>query len=208
MLAAANPAQPPWQLSEEGFGPVRIGMSAPEAAQALATDLKGEPIESGEICVEKVAANFPGVRFMFENGRLTRISVAKASPVTSQRAIAVGATAAQVRGAYGSQLVVEPHKHQPPPAEYLTYWALPKKRGIRFEVSTDRRVYVMHAENDSVTCVPSADTYFGRDKAILAQCARIANAHRTPALATPQDRRLVSTPRWGRHSANLCSPSK
>ena len=79
LLAAANPAQPPWQLSVEGFGPVRIGMSAPEAAQALATDLKGEPIESGEICVEKVAANFPGVRFMFENGRLTRISVAKAS---------------------------------------------------------------------------------------------------------------------------------
>jgi len=29
----------------------------------------------------------------------------------------------------------------------------------------------MHAGNDSVTCVPSADTYFGRDKAILAQRA-------------------------------------
>ncbi len=173
LLAAANPAQPPWQLSVEGYGPVRIGMSAPEAAQALATDLKGEPIESGEICVEKVAANFPGVRFMFENGRLSRISVAKPSPVTSQRGIAAGATAAQVRGAYASQLVIEPNKNEPPPAEYLTYWAVPKKGGIHFEVSTDRRVYVMHAGNDSITCFPPADTYFGRDKAILAQRARI-----------------------------------
>lgn len=77
-----------------------------------------------------VAANetYPGLWFMLEEGKLTRISVGDPSKVTTPRGIGVGAAAATVRRAYGRTLKAEPHLYESLPAEYLTYWTVPKKR--------------------------------------------------------------------------------
>src|SRR4051794_9903896 len=146
--AAAAP--PKWQLTDTGLGPVRIGMTQAQVAKALNTKLKGEAIEDEKVCVEKEARSLPGVNFLFENERLGRISIAKPSPITTRLGIGAGATAAQVRKAYGAKLRTERNAYEERPAEYLTYWTVPKKRGFRFETGTDRKVYVIHAGTDSI----------------------------------------------------------
>ena len=156
MLAAstaAAPAQPPWRLTADGLGPVRIGMSQAQVSKALKTRLTGEAVEDENVCVEKEARSLRGVGFMFENGRLTRISIWKPSRTKTQRGITIGATAADVRRAYGRGLKAETNYYEDKPAEYLTYWTAPGKRGIRFETGTDRRVYVIHGGTSSIQYV-------------------------------------------------------
>ncbi len=77
---------------------------------------------------------------MFEDRRLTRISAGGHSRVRTPSGIRVGATAAQVRRAYGRKLQAEPHKYLAKAAEYLTYWTVPAKRGVVFETGENRRV--------------------------------------------------------------------
>jgi hypothetical protein len=82
---------------------------------------------------------------MIEAGRLTRISLVRASKVETDRGLALGAPAAAVRAAYGPTLRAELHKYQEPPAQYLTFWTTdaPKDegaetpasaRGVRYEI--------------------------------------------------------------------------
>jgi len=49
--------------------------------------------------------------------------------------------------------VAEPHYYLGLPAEYLTYWTVAKKRGVRFETGTKRRVETIHAGLDSIRLV-------------------------------------------------------
>ena len=154
LLFATNAATAPaWHLTVNGLGPVRIGMSPPQSAKALGTKLSGEATDSGAACVEKRVDSLPGVTFMFANGRLTRISVRQPSPITTPRGIGAGASANQVRKAYGARLRAENTKYEPPPAEYLTYWTVANKRGVRFETDSNRHVAVMHAGTNSIIYV-------------------------------------------------------
>ncbi|MEO5772504.1 MAG: hypothetical protein ABIQ32_00110 [Sphingomicrobium sp.] len=151
-LLAATQLQA-WHLSPHGLGPVRIGMSQAQVSRSLRAKLSGEAIVSENECVEKTAGSFPGLTFLFERGRLGRISVSKPSRITTARGMGVGAVSSQVRRAYGRALKVEPNFYEELPAQYLTYWAVPKKRGIRFETSSNGRVYVIHAGDQSINYV-------------------------------------------------------
>jgi hypothetical protein len=153
LAALASAAAAPQQrspLTVDGWGGVRIGMTQAEVAKALNTRLTGEAIDDENVCVEKQAKGLPAMRFMFEDRRLTRISIAEGSGITTPRGIGPGATATAVRKAYGAKPKAEAHTYEDKPAEYLTYWTVPNKRGIRFETSTDRKVYVIHAGTDSI----------------------------------------------------------
>ena len=149
LMAAATPAH----LTPDGWGAVKIGMSQAEVARALGAELEGEPIEDENVCVEKITPAHPDIWFMFEQGRLTRISVGEKSKVTTPRGIGHGATAAQVRRKYPEGLKAEPHHYLDLPGEYLTYWTVPKKRGVRFETDLKRRVETIHAGTDSIQYV-------------------------------------------------------
>ena len=140
-------------LTPGGWGKVRIGMTQAQVAKSLGAPLRGEPIEDEKICVEKVSRRFPDMWFMFEEGKLTRISVGEKSRVTTPRGIGAGSTAAAVRKAYGSTLHAEWHKYLDRPAEYLTFWTVPKKRGVVFETDRRRRVQTIHAGTQSVQYV-------------------------------------------------------
>ena len=154
LLFATNAAAAPaWHLTVNGLGPVRIGMSPTHSANALGAKLSGGAADSRAVCIEKQADSLPGVTFMFENGRLTRISVREPSPITTPRGIGAGASADQVRKAYGARLSVENTKYEPPPAEYLTYWTVANRRGVRFETDSNRRIAVMHAGTSSIIYV-------------------------------------------------------
>jgi hypothetical protein len=152
LLAAA--ALGSWPLTPDGWGPVRIGMSRVEVEKVLHVRLRGEPIEPPESCVEMVPKGpDQGIWFMIQQHRLTRISIAAPSRVTTPRGIGVGASAAAVRRAYGRGLKAERHYYEDRPAEYLTFWTVPGKRGVRFETDSKRRVQVIHAGDDSITYV-------------------------------------------------------
>jgi hypothetical protein len=149
-LALAAAAVPAWPLTPDGWGPVKIGMTQKQVAAALHARLTGEAIEDENICVEKVSPARPGMFFMFEEGRLTRISIGEPSKVITPRGIGIGAAAAEVRRTYGKGLQSETHHYVGKPAEYLTYWTRPGARGVRFETDDKRRVETIHAGGPSI----------------------------------------------------------
>jgi hypothetical protein len=149
---AAAPAQSPaWRLTPDGYGPVRIGMTRDQVSAALSIRLEGEAVEDANVCIEMGAAEgHPDLFFMFENGRLSRISLGERSRITTPRGIGIGATAAEVRRAYGRGLRAETHEYIGRPGEYLTFWTRVGAKGVRFETGADRRVRVIHAGNGSI----------------------------------------------------------
>ena len=151
--AAAAP-QPQLRLTPDGLGPVRMGMTRKQVEAALHIRLEGEPIEDEKSCIEMVpAGREQGLWFMFEEYKLTRISIGKPSRVTTPKGIGIGASADQVKRTYGRGLKVEPHHYLELPAEYLTFWTVPGKRGVRFETDLKRRVETIHAGTSSIQYV-------------------------------------------------------
>ena len=150
LLAAAS-----WVLTPDGWGPVRIGMTEAQVERALRVRLHGEPLESGDenACVEMDSARFPDVVFMFEDKKLGRISLWEKSTITTSRGIGLGSSADQVRRAYGRGLIASPHYYESAPAEYLTYWVVKGKRGVRFETDGKRRVQAIHAGTSAIEYV-------------------------------------------------------
>jgi hypothetical protein len=90
---------------------------------------------------------------MIEGGRVARVTARSAEAAETDRGLTVGATAAQVRQTYGSALQVEPHKYVDAPAEYLTAWASPGQRGVRYVVGQDGRVEEIHAGGPAIQYV-------------------------------------------------------
>ena len=152
---AAAPAQPPgWRLTPDGYGPARIGMTPAQVSAALSARLEGDAIEDAQVCVEMTAVDgYRGFYFMFENGRLSRISATEPSQATTALGIGIGATAARVRRAYGPAMRAETHEYLGRPAEYLTLWTRHSARGIRFETDSDRRVTAIHVGGASIRYV-------------------------------------------------------
>lgn len=150
-MPAAAPAQPPgWRLTPDGYGPVRIGMTRAQVSAALSVRLEGDAIEDEEACIEMGAAEgYRGFYFMFENGRLSRISATEPTQATTVPGIGIGATAARVRRAYPAARA-ETHTYLGRPAEYLTVWPRHGTRGIRFETDSDRRVTTIHVGGASI----------------------------------------------------------
>lgn len=151
-LAAASEPDPSWRLTPEGLGPVRIGMTRAQVTTLVGAPLEGEEFTEG--CIEMQATRgWTHVWFMFEEGRLTRLSVGGETPIRTPRGIGPGDTEEAVRRAYGSGLIAEPHEYQDPPARYLTFWTQPDRRGVRFETNERGRVDTIHAGGPSIQYV-------------------------------------------------------
>ena len=154
LLASPASAAGTLVLTPSGLGPVRIGMTQKQVIAALGGGtLDGAAIESDDVCVEKESSRLNGVRFMFEDGRLARISLGRGTDIRTPRGIGPGARAADVRRAYGKRLQSEPNTYIEAPGEYLTFWTVRGKRGVRFEVEQKRRVYVIHAGGPAIQYV-------------------------------------------------------
>jgi hypothetical protein len=138
-------------LTVDGLGPVRIGLTIADVEKAIGGELEGAAIESDDICVEKDSKAGPqGAAYMFEDKKLTRISVGEGSTVVTPRGIGVGATAHQVRRAYGPALKSDPHPYEASPGEFLTFWTVPDKRGVSFETDTKQTVAVIHVGTGAI----------------------------------------------------------
>ena len=154
LATGAGPA-PQWTLSPTGYGPARIGMTRAQVSKALHVELEGEAFDNEDSCIDLIGANdtLPGMYFLFEDGKLTRISATEPSAVTTPRGLHVGSTAEEVRKAYGPALKAEPHYYEDLPAEYLTFWLKPEKSGVRFETDRQGKVESIHAGGGSIQYV-------------------------------------------------------
>ena len=95
-----------------------------------------------------------GTLVMIENGRLTRISLIRDSILRTDRGLRLGDTELDVRATYGAGLEVEPHKYiTGGQAKYLTAWAVPGRRGVRYETDAQGVVRLIHAGDATIRYV-------------------------------------------------------
>jgi hypothetical protein len=162
--ATTEAAEEP-QLTAEGYGPLRIGMTLDEITAEFGEDANPEAVGGlePEFCNQFRPARAPeGLLLMIEEGVLTRISIIDPG-VETDAGLTVGATAAAVREAYGEAIQVSPHTYVEAPGEYLTVWSTgtpegpyvqdANARGIRYEVGEDGVVQVIHAGGPSIQYV-------------------------------------------------------
>ncbi len=153
-------------LTADGWGPLRIGMTLAEVVAAAGPDSDPEAVggPEPEVCDIFHPARAPdGLRVMIEEGRLARISISDPAEVKTDRGLGPGDSAAEVKGAYGEELVASPHEYEEAPAEYLTVWTTgggdepyvrsPDARGIRYEVDHGGTVDVIHAGGPAIQYV-------------------------------------------------------
>jgi len=165
--AAPAPAPVPANvLTADGFGPLRIGMTKAEVETALGADSNPGAVggPEPEACDVFHPARAPdGLTVMLEDGRLSRITLMRASTIKAAGGLGLGATAAQVKAAH-ADAVVEPHKYVEG-AEYITVWAGqrpsvayvqdPTARGVRYETDATGAVTMIHAGGPSIQLVES-----------------------------------------------------
>lgn len=167
---AAGPGAPPVgienALTENGWGPLRIGMTRAEIVAAVGDNSVpgGVGGPEPELCDEFHPARAPeGLYVMIEEGKLSRITAAELSTVKTDKGLGLGDTADAVKAAYGDKAKASPHKYQDKPAEYVTVWSGGPRsepyvqdetaRGIVYEIDGTGRVGAIHAGGPSIQYV-------------------------------------------------------
>lgn len=119
--AATTMATTGWEVGHRSTGPVRFGVT---------------PAEGGDACHYTVPAGAPsGLRFMAESGRVVRVDVDSAGPVTD-RGARVGMTEAEISRLYPEGLRTMPHKYVAG-GHYLVFTPPGVDSGFRVVFETD-----------------------------------------------------------------------
>ena len=160
----ATPVTPPTpadQLTAQGFGPLRIGMTRAEVIAAMGENDNPNAIGGPDpaSCDMFHPARAPeGLYVMVEDGVLTSVQLASTSVLKTDRGLGIGDTALAVKQAYGADARVTPHKYVDAPAEYITVWTTadhdgPAARGIRYNIGADGRVQAIAVGGPSILYV-------------------------------------------------------
>lgn len=135
-----------WQLSADGFGPIRIGMTLKEAVKATGMELNNDkPLEESEseACFYSQFKNkaLADVWLMVSDNKIVRIDITTPAFSTTNGAH-VGDSEAKIAGLY-KNIQRETH-HYDARGKYLTY-KTGDNRAIRFETNEYMKVIVMYA---------------------------------------------------------------
>lgn len=115
-------------LSAQGYGPARFGTRLSDVERVL--EEKSEHLGASDPACHSVRFNqLPGVRFMVENGIITRADADPGTP--NELGLSVGDTLAQARNKY-PDIGVGPHKYLPA-GHYLTVRGAEPKSAIVME---------------------------------------------------------------------------
>ena len=97
LAVSASAQEPNWKLTPSGWGPVRIGMNRAQLTKALDLELQGDAFDNEGSCIELYGANdaLPGMIFMLNDGKLSRITATEPSKVMTPRGIGIGASSAR-----------------------------------------------------------------------------------------------------------------
>jgi hypothetical protein len=145
-------------LGPDGFGAIRIGMSAQDARTALED---GEVQLGGggmtrDICHYLVSARLPGIRILIVADRVAQVEVLQRadgpqSRTITDRGLGLGARRAEVETAYaGEPLETAPNHYLGLPAVTLTWWRSDRERGIRYHIDAAGSVTAISAGSASI----------------------------------------------------------
>lgn len=151
-------------LTADGIGPIRVGQTIAEVTTAWGAPAQALTDENG--CNVFHPARAPqGVLVMTEEGRVSRVTLSRDATVTTDKGLKLGATAAEVKAAYGAAAQSSPHKYQDAPAEYIAVWTGgprtepyvddPTARGLVYEIGSDGKVSAIHGGGPSIQYVES-----------------------------------------------------
>jgi len=134
-VAAIGSSQ--WVVRFEGVGPVRIGMSLAQLSRALHEEFAMPDDPDGQACFYAEPARHPGVAFMVEDGRVTRVDATQ-DLIATDTGIRVGDPEEKIIKTYGRRAKVEPHFYIPESGHYLTIYSADGKYGVRFETDAGK----------------------------------------------------------------------
>lgn len=94
------------KLSTVGLGPVRVGMTVPEAEAAAGMKLPGEPDPaiSPDCYFVEPESGIPGVGFMVNEGRIGRVDVYASGTVTTQSGARIGMTEQEIIALFSDRI--------------------------------------------------------------------------------------------------------
>ena len=142
---SALDAREPWQVTSRAYGPVKVGMTIPEAELALGTRLHALD-DDGKIseralwseCDYVYPSSGAPFSLMVQNDRVTHISVGS-EDIHTRSGIHIGDAASKLRQLFKANLEIEPHKYQDN-AFYYFVWDADRRHGIKFEIVEDKVV--------------------------------------------------------------------
>jgi len=147
-------------LSEQGYGPAKIGLDQVRLRKVLGSQLDQFIAGDDESCAF-LQRNFDpsGLGYLIIDDVLARISVyadeydVATSLVKTTNGISIGATKEDVYAAFdGQTLIEEEHEYLGANGRYVTWWRDDEKtRGIRFEINEEGIVIAIHAGSGAIT---------------------------------------------------------
>ncbi len=162
----ADDAADPEALSANGWKNLRIGMTRQEVEAAYGPDANPNAVGGPEPdkCDEFRPEDAPdGFLLMVTDGKLARISLIRDASVKTGEGFGLGASAEDVKAAYGDAAMVSPHKYVEAPAQYITVWQAdrsqeayvedPAARGLRYVIGRDGKVERIHAGGPAIQYV-------------------------------------------------------
>ncbi len=130
VTVTGQPLQIGFRLTFTTFGPVRLGMTPGQVGHALGASLVEEPSATKD-CQQSYLARDPGVSFMFEGGRLTRIDITDAHHQTAA-GLRIGDMEARAMDTYRGKVEVSKHKYVEG-GKYLTVRSRDKRFALVIE---------------------------------------------------------------------------
>lgn len=149
-LAGASGAQEPWQISPDGVGPIRIGMTAKQALAAVqrvapGVDVASPSDDGGPADCETYELGSPySIAFRIQKGRVIRVSAG--SGFVTATGIKYGDPETAVRAAY-PKLEWEGDSASP---AHAVYWWKTRTSGLRFEIDDRGEVIAIHGGDRSI----------------------------------------------------------
>ncbi|MBE9227940.1 hypothetical protein IQ264_21185 [Phormidium sp. LEGE 05292] len=110
------------QVFINSIGPIRVGMTVNQAAQAAGTKLVqiGSGGEEGGCLYFQPQREPKGVSFMVINNRIARIDIRENKRITTGKGAKIGDTETRIKSLYPGQIQVTPHKYVQN-GHYLTF---------------------------------------------------------------------------------------
>ncbi len=124
-----------WVVSQNGVGPVKIGMSLSQLNAALHEKFTMPQNKEDQGCFYVSATKRPHVSFMIESRHVVRVDVDREGIATAD-GVHVGDSEEHAKQVYGPRLKVEPHKYTD--GHYLTVGSKSDGYGIRFETENGK----------------------------------------------------------------------
>jgi len=115
-----NPKPAPWTVTEYGIGPLRAGMTVPEAANMVGGSFTAPPSGvEGSSCTYAVWREAPsGVTVMVVDGLVARVDVTRSSPVATSKGARIGDSEARIKELYAGRVATTAHEYTD--GHYLT----------------------------------------------------------------------------------------